>query len=215
MKRDIDFHSQFVTDHKKQRIEEVLKYRTNHITVALEDIYQPQNASAVLRSCDCFGVQKVHIIENKNSYKINPDVTMGCEKWLDLVYYNDKGNNSLDCMNDLKNKGYLTVATTLEKVDTTLEDLPLDKPIALFFGSEKDGLTNDIIGNADIRMKIPMYGFSQSFNISVSAAITLHHLNLKLQQSEIKWQLSEEEKTAIRLDWFKKINGIENRLLNN
>lgn len=206
-----EFHARFVTDHKKERIEEVLKFRTRHITVVLEDIYQPQNASAVLRSCDCFGIMDVHIIENKNRYKINPDVTMGCEKWLNLQKYNTLENNSVECLETLKQNQYMTVATSPEKVDFSLEELPLDKPIALFFGSEKDGLTQEVIEKADIRMKIPMYGFSQSFNISVSAAITLHRLSQKLHQSEINWQLSEIEKDEIRLDWYKKINGIEMR----
>src|SRR6185312_4838580 len=96
--------SQFVTEERKKRFEEVLQNRTRHIAIALEDIYQPHNASAVLRSCDCFGIQDVHIIENENKYTVNPDVALGSEKWLTLQRYNDE--QSLDnCINTLRAKG--------------------------------------------------------------------------------------------------------------
>uniref|UniRef100_UPI003217F338 TrmH family RNA methyltransferase n=1 Tax=uncultured Draconibacterium sp. TaxID=1573823 RepID=UPI003217F338 len=180
--------------------------RTRHITIALEDIYQSQNASAVLRTCDCFGIQDVHIIENRNEFQDNSEVSLGSSKWLNLKKYNEAENNSLEAIKQLKQQGYRIVATTPHKNDQELQDFDIAKgKTALVFGSELPGLTNTILSEADEFLKIPMYGFTESFNISVSAAIILHHLTLKMRQTEgLQWQLSQEEKDALKLEWIRK-----------
>lgn len=195
----------FVSDNKKTLFEEIIEYRTKHITVVLEDIFQPHNASAVLRTCDCFGIQNVHIIENKNAYKINPDVALGSSKWLNLYKYNQTENNTIATFNSLRQQGYRIVATTPHKNDCTLDELNLDSKIALVFGTELNGLSETAIKNADEFVKIPMYGFTESFNISVSAAIILHHLTEKLRKSSISWKLTNKEKTEIKLNWVKNV----------
>lgn len=195
--------SEFVSEHKKDLFEQVLSKRTRHLTIALEDVYQSQNASAVLRSCDCFGVQDVHIIENKNIYSVNKDVSLGSSKWLTLHKYNELENNTKACIDDLKRKGYKVVATTPHTKDVMLDDLPIDEPIALIFGTEKEGLSDIAMEEADAFMKIPMYGFTESFNISVSAALCLHTLSEKIRRSDVDWELTEEEKEEIRLEWSK------------
>lgn len=194
---------EFVSEHKKDLFEQVLSKRTRHLTIVLEDVYQSQNASAVLRSCDCFGVQDVHIIENKNIYNVNKDVALGSSKWLTLHKYNKLENNTRICISELKKRGYKVVATTPHTKEVMLDDLPVDQPIALMFGTEKEGLSEIAMEEADAYMKIPMYGFTESFNISVSAALCLHTLSGKIKSSEIDWQLSEEEKEIIRLGWCK------------
>ena len=199
-----EFLSYYITDRKKQIICDNIKERTRYITVVLEDIFQPQNASAVLRTCDCFGIQDVHIIENQNAYNINPDVVLGATQWLTLKNYNKKENNTLDAIKELKSKGYRIIATTLSDKNTSLNDFQLNKgKSALFFGTEQTGLSSDVIENADEFLKIPMYGFTESFNISVSAAIILHDLTLKLRQSEINWHLSETEQDELKVNWVK------------
>jgi tRNA (guanosine-2'-O-)-methyltransferase len=196
---------QFVLERRKSLIDSLIQYRTRYITVVLEDIYQSQNASAVLRTCDCFGIQDVHIIENKNKFNINPDVTLGSNKWLTLTKYTKKEKNSLSSIKSLKDKGYRIAATTPHTNDTNLEDYDLSKgKTALVFGTELRGLSDDIINNADEYIKIPMHGFTESFNISVSAAIILHHLTYHLRKSNINWQLSEDEKKEVKLEWLKK-----------
>jgi tRNA (guanosine-2'-O-)-methyltransferase len=196
----------FITQNKLQRFEEVLLYRTRYITVVLEDIYQPHNASAVLRTCDCFGIQDVHIIENQNAYQVNPDVALGSSKWLDLISYSGSIENSPTAIKSLKEKGYRIVATTPHKDDVTLQKLSLEKgPIALVFGTEMRGITGGTLEMADEFMKIPMYGFTESFNISVSAALALFYLTEKLRSSEISWQLTENEKLDIRLNWARRV----------
>jgi tRNA (guanosine-2'-O-)-methyltransferase len=191
----------FTTDNKTLLFNRIIEERTRHITVVLEDIFQPHNASAVLRTCDCFGVQDVHIIENKNTYHVNPDVALGSFQWLNLVKYDGLKNNTTGAYKVLKEKGYRIVATTPHKNDVMLDELPLDEKMAFVFGTELKGLSQEAIDNADAYVKIPMYGFTESFNISVAASIILHHVIEKLKKSSIKWQLSEQEKIDIKLNW--------------
>ena len=196
---------EFVSEHKKQLFEEKIQFRTKYLTVVLEDIYQPHNASAVLRTSDCFGIQDVHIIENRNKYEVNPDVALGASKWLTLKKYNQHKENTLEAYRALRKEGYRIVATTPHADGVMLEDLPLDKKTALVFGTEMRGLTSTAIENADAWVKIPMYGFTESFNISVSAAIMLHHLSEKLRKSKLPWQLRATDKTEILTDWARSV----------
>jgi tRNA (guanosine-2'-O-)-methyltransferase len=201
----INYLEQFITQKRLNLFHQILNQRTRYITVVLEDIYQSQNASAVLRTADCFGIQDIHIIENKNAYQINPDVALGSYKWLNLVKYNNQKHNTLEAISDLKKQGYRIVATTPHTKDVNLEDFDVTRgKAALFFGTELNGLSDIMIDNADEYIKIPMVGFTESFNISVSVAIILHHLTSSLRKSEVDWQLSDNEKEKILLEWLKK-----------
>ena len=152
----LEFLSRFITDERKQRFEQVLAYRTRHITVMLEDIFQPHNASAVLRSCDLTGVQDIHIVENSYTYDINPDVVMGSTKWLDIHRYNELEFNTPSAIEYLKGRGYQIVATCPHRDDFLPETLPLDQPVALVFGTEKTGITDYVMEHADRFVRIPM-----------------------------------------------------------
>lgn len=200
----IDYLTQFISETRREKFEEVLNYRTRHITIALEDLYQPHNASAVLRSCDIFGIQDIHIIENKHAYTVNKDIAMGSPKWLNLHKYRNTDNNTLDCINKLKAKGYRIVATSPHKNGYELKDLPVDKPLALIFGTELTGISDTVREHADEFVAIPMFGFTESFNISVTAAICLHSLVNKLHETNVDWHLNEEEKDELRLHWLRK-----------
>ncbi len=195
--------SQFMLERRFLLLDEVLNKRTDYLTVVLEDIFQAQNASAVLRTCDCFGVQNVHVIENDYNYKINPDVAMGADKWLDIHFYDKELNNTKAAITKLKNDGYRIVATSPHKNDVNLEAFDLSKgKFALVFGSELNGISDIVREEADEFLKIPMYGFTESFNISVSAAICLHHLVWKLHQSDIDWHLDDETIKDMKLEWL-------------
>ena len=200
-----DYLFEFVSENKQQKFASIIQNRSKHITVVLEDIFQSHNASAVLRSCDLFGVQDVHIIENQNKYHVNPDVALGSSKWLNLQYYSKSENNTIDCFNQLRSQGYKIVATTPHKDDCLLEELPLDQKVALVFGTELHGLSDEAMQNADAFVKIPMYGFTESFNISVSAAIILFYLTEKMRKMEISWSLSETEKLTTMIEWAKQV----------
>lgn len=191
----------FVSEERKRRFDEIIKYRTRHITVVLEDIYQPHNASAILRTCDLTGVQDVHIIENKNRYEVNPEVALGSSKWLTLKKHNTKDENTLEAFNSLKDSGYTVVATTPHEKAMDLDSVPINNKIALVFGTEQTGLSDLAIRSADINLCIPMFGFTESYNISVSAALVLFNLTQRLRDSSIEWKLSSNELTDILLDW--------------
>jgi len=210
--------SGFVTPRRNHLFNRVLTYRTRYITIALEDIYQSNNASAVLRTSDCFGIQDVHVIENNNEYDLNSEVTMGSEKWLNLIKYNKYKNNSGYSLKALRKKGYRIVATTPHLKSTLLPDFDISKgKFAIFLGTELTGLSKTILNNADEYLKIPMFGFSESYNISVSAALILQSMVQKLHSSDINWQLTKQEKNIIKLEWLrrsiKKVELIEQNYL--
>jgi tRNA (guanosine-2'-O-)-methyltransferase len=200
-----EYLESFVTESRLNLFEKVLTYRTNYITVVLEDIYQSQNASAVLRTCDCFGIQNVHVIENRNAFDVNKEVALGSSKWLAINKYNEGDNNSLQAIRSLKDKGYRIVATTPHKNDRYLQDFDLFMgKTALVFGSELPGISDIVLNEADEFLKIPMYGFTESYNISVSAAIVLHHLSEKLRQKPKEfWQLTPKERNEVKLEWLR------------
>ncbi|MEX0608238.1 MAG: RNA methyltransferase [Balneolaceae bacterium] len=201
----IEYLRGFTTESRWQKIEEVVEQRTRHITVVVEDIYQPHNASAVLRSCDGFGIQDVHIIENRNPFEASDQVTIGADRWLTLHRYNEpKTNNTKHCFDKLKSEGYQVIATTPHEEESNLNDFPIDDKIALVFGSELEGISEQAKAMADGFLKIPMSGFSESFNISVSAAICLHNVSRRLRSSNNNWRLTTDEIELLKIEWLKK-----------
>ncbi len=200
----LDHLLSFITAKRNALFDKVLENRTRHITVVLEDIYQAQNASAVLRTCDLTGIQDVHIIENKNKYDVNPDVALGSSKWLNLIKYNEHPENTLVAYEKLRASGYRIVATTPHKHEQLVDEIDLDGKMALVFGTELKGLSDEAINQADEYLRIPMHGFTESYNISVSAALILYSLANKLRQTDIGWQLSEDERLDIKLDWARR-----------
>ncbi|MEP3838462.1 MAG: RNA methyltransferase [Algibacter sp.] len=190
----------YLTEHRKSRFSEVLQERTKHFTVATEDVYQLHNTSAVMRTCDVFGIQELNIVEEVNSKSIDREIAMGAQKWVDLNRYGSVKN----CIKDLKQNGYQIVATTPHTDDCELYDFDVTKKSCFFFGRETEGLSKDVLDEADCYLKIPMVGFTESLNISVSAAIILQHVTTKLKKTAINWQLTEPEILEKRLDWCKK-----------
>lgn len=180
-----------------------LSFRTRYITVAVENLYQPQNASAVLRTCDCFGIQNVNVIEQYNQYRVNPEIAMGADQWLTVKKYSGSPSVTLDAISDLRSAGYRIVATTTHTHDVSLPEFDLQKgKVALFFGTERRGLTKDVLDNADEFLRIPMYGFTESFNISVSVAIILSNLIERLHKSDADWHLSSADYDEVLLIWL-------------
>lgn len=198
------FLSPMVNDNRSELIEQVLKSRTRYISVILEDIYLPQNASAVLRTCDCFGIQDVHIIENRNRYELNPEVERGAAQWLTLKKYNQSRNNTGAAIDEIKKAGYRIVATTPHHGSSELAEFDISGgKTAIMFGTERRGLSEIALEKADEFIKIPMVGFTESLNLSVAAAIILHQLSLRLSNSDLDWHLKESEYEQIRLQWYK------------
>lgn len=193
------FLENIISENRKNRILQVLQNRTKHFTVVVEDVFQMHNTSAVMRCCEVFGIQEMHVIEQRYGKSIDKEIAMGAQKWVDIASFDSVSN----CIGNLKSKGYQIIATTPHDNDCLLEDFDISKPGALFFGTERDGLSSEIIDNADGFLKIPMVGFTESLNISVSAAIILQNITSKLRKSNINWQLSENEILEKRLEWVK------------
>ena len=196
----LNYLEDFISKERKERFLEVLEERTKFLTVAIEDVYQMHNTSAVLRSCEIFGIQDAYVIEARNQKVLDKNIAMGAEKWVDVHSY----SSTSSCIQTLKDKGYQIIATTPHKNDSLLHDFIIDQKTALFFGTEKDGLSDEVLSKADGFLKIPMSGFTESFNISVSAAIILQHLSIQLKKSDLNWRLTEDEKLDKRLDWTQK-----------
>lgn len=190
----------FITENRKQKFDEVLKNRTKHFTIAVEDVYQLHNTSAVMRSCEVFGIQDLHTIEQKFSKTIDKEIALGAEKWVDIHRHSSTQN----CLDSLKNQGYQIVATTPHADAHVLDNFDITKPSAIFFGTEKNGLSQEIMDQANTFIKIPMYGFTESLNISVSAAIVINNITNKLRNSTLNWKLSDEEILEKKIDWMRK-----------
>ncbi|MEQ1839777.1 MAG: RNA methyltransferase [Verrucomicrobiales bacterium] len=197
----IEFLGRQITDNKRGKIATVLNERTRHLTVLLEDIYQPHNASACLRSCDCLGLQDVHIVESRNDYRPNNNVSMGSSKWLTLHRY----HRPESAIETLKVKGYRLIATSPNEDGYDLLNLPIDKPVALLFGSEHKGLSDSAMAAAEGYLRIPMFGFTESFNISVTLALAISRLVERLRESALDWKLKDEEKKELTLRFYRSI----------
>ena len=211
----LDYLETIITKERKQRFIEVLQYRSKHFTIAVEDVFQLHNTSAVMRSCEVFGIQELNVIEQRFGKRIDKQIAMGAQKWVDIIRH----KNSLECIASLRSKGYQIIATSPHNDSTFLEDFDISRPSAIFFGTEKEGLSEEVLKNADGFLKIPMVGFTESLNISVSAAIIIQNLMQRLRASDINWKLTEEEILYKRLDWSRKsikdIDFIERRFYEN
>lgn len=197
--RLLTYLEDFITHERKERFTEILSNRTQHFTVAIEDIFQMHNASAVIRTCEVFGVQTAHIIEEKYGKRLDAKIAMGAEKWVTTHRY----AQVQPCIDTLKAQGYQIVATLPTPTAVPLQEFDITPKSAFFFGTERDGLSQQVISRADVFLTIPMVGFTESLNISVSVAIILQYLTTKLRSSALNWQLSEEEQLLLRLQWTK------------
>ncbi len=196
----------FITENRKEGFLRVLKNRTKHFTIAMEDVFQLHNTSAVMRSCEVFGIQELNVIEQKFGKSIDKEIAMGAEKWVDI----NRFSSIQDCITNLKGKGYQIIATTPHNDSCLLHEFDITKPSALFFGTERDGLSEEVMQQADGFLKIPMVGYTESLNISVSAAIIIQDVTNRLRQSDINWELTDDEVLEKRLDWTRKsIKDIE------
>ena len=190
----------FITEERKERFLQVISARTNHFTVAMEDVFQMHNTSAVVRTCEVFGVQQAHSIEGRFGKRLDAKIAMGAQKWVDVFRYND----TQSCIDALRAQGYQIVATTPHKDAYLLNDFDISKKSAFFFGTEKEGLSQQVLSQADTYLKIPMVGFTESLNISVAVAIVLQQLTDKLRCSQVAWQLTDEERLSTLINWTKK-----------
>lgn len=199
----IAYLSDFITEKRLGRIKEVASKRTNHFAVALENLFQGHNASAVLRTCDCFGIQNVFAIENVNKFQPNEEIALGAEKWLNINHFNDEKSVE-KCYAELRSQGYKIAATTPHGNPVPVEEMDVTKPIALVFGTEKEGLSEQALAGADFTVALPMYGFTESFNISVSAALFMQKIIDKSIAQKVDRFIDKNEQKILIASWILK-----------
>lgn len=205
VKEQVEYLSEFVTDYKNDLFRRLIAERTSYVTMVLEDFYQQHNCSAVLRSCDCFGIQNVHIIENMNTFTDNSEISMGASDWLTIHRHRKRENNTIETIDILKSQGYRIIATTPHEQDTFIDQIDLHNgKMAFCMGTELTGLSDDVLTRADEFVKVPMYGFTESYNVSVCAALLMYSVVQRLRQTEIDWHLSDEERDQVLFAWYKR-----------
>lgn len=196
----LNYLETIITENRREKFLDVLSRRTKHFTVAIEDLFQLHNTSAVMRSCEIFGIQELNVVEEKYGKTIDKEIAMGAQKWVDV----NRFSSITDCITNLKGKGYRIIATSPHEDSCLLEDFDISQPAAFFFGTERLGLSEEVMQQADGFLKIPMFGFTESINVSSSAAIIIQSVSSKLRSSDIQWQLTEQEMLEKRIDWARK-----------
>ncbi|GGP04334.1 tRNA (guanosine(18)-2'-O)-methyltransferase [Cloacibacterium rupense] len=197
LQETFDYLKQFLTDERLSKIEHFSKESSDFVLPVMEDVYQFRNAAAIVRSVEACGFHHVVALEEENVFNPNLKVTKGAETWVQV----EKMPNNLDSLKEIKSRGYRILAVSPEKNATMLPDYEVKEPIALVFGTELEGVSDEILDFADETLAIPMYGFTKSFNVSVAAAICMYELKQKLMKSGIDYQLSEEKLLEMKIRW--------------
>ena len=194
-----DYLQQFLTNERLSKIEHFSKESSDFVLPVMEDVYQFRNAAAIVRSVEACGFHHVVALEEENVFNPNLKVTKGAETWVQV----EKMPNNLDSLKEIKSRGYRILAVSPEKNATMLPDYEVKEPIALVFGTELEGVSDEILDFADETLAIPMFGFTKSFNVSVAAAICMYELKQKLMKSGIEYQLYEEKLLELKIRWAK------------
>jgi len=201
-----DYLLPYVTANKLGKFEQMLSQRTRALTVVLEDIFKPHNASAVLRTVECMGIQDVHIVEDKNRFNPSTYVMRGSGKWLTIYHHQMKPGiqNIETCIQGLKKTGYQIWATTPHTSAVDYSELDIRQKTAVVFGAEETGISQYVLDHADQLVRIPMRGFTESFNISVSAGIILEKYGQQVRNN-LDWQLLPDEAAHLKLKWMQSV----------
>ena len=190
----------YLTDRRRSLLLDKAAQRTRFITVVMEDLYQAHNTSAVMRSCDVYGIQDLHLVEQRFGKRMDREIAMGAQKWVDLHRY----QNTHDCLDQIKAKGYRLIATSPHESSVSLPDFKITEPVALIFGTEKEGISQEVMDRCDECLSIPMYGFTESLNVSVSAAIVLYQLSQQLRAVDLPWKLSHQDQLILIDAWTRR-----------
>lgn len=197
--KTFEYLKQFLTDERLSKIEFYAQESSDFVLPVMEDIFQFRNAAAIVRSVEACGFHKIVAMESENEFNPNLRVTKGAETWVEV----EKMPHQLESLKKIKEKGYKILAVSPEKNATMLPDYDLKEPVALVFGTEKEGVTEEILDFADETLAIPMYGFTKSFNVSVAAAICFYDLKQKLVKSDLDYKLSNEKLWELKVRWAK------------
>ena len=205
---ELTYLQSFMLEGSIARFKEMLEERTRHLTIVMDNVVDPYNISAVMRTAECFGIQDLHLLETDRPFKAARKIQRGSVQWVDLYKYKPGEESALQCIRQLKDKGFKIVATTPHTRQQSVAELDITQPIALVLGQERDGVSELMKQHADEFVVIPMQGFTESLNISVAASIMIYELNKRLRESSINYHLSEKEKFNIMAKWT--YNSLEN-----
>ena len=198
IEEQVKYLREFVVDDKNALFERLIQERTDYVTIVMEDLYQSHNQSAVMRSADCYGIQNVHLIENRNRYDSTSTVSQGAREWLTIHRHRKSGNNTPEALAELKSAGYRIIATTPHTNDVLVDELDLAKgKMAFILGTELTGVSDTVFEQADEFVKVPMYGFTESLNVSVCGAIIMYSVMQRLRRSGIDWHLTDKRKREV------------------
>ncbi len=204
IEEQVKYLREFVVDDKNALFERLIQERTDYVTIVMEDLYQSHNQSAVMRSADCYGIQNVHLIENRNRYDSTSTVSQGAREWLTIHRHRKSGNNTPEPLAEMKSAGYRIIATTPHTNDVLVDELDLAKgKMAFILGTELTGVSDTVFEQADEFVKVPMYGFTESLNVSVCGAIIMYSVMQRLRRSGIDWHLTDKRKSEVLFQWYK------------
>lgn len=199
--RSIACLKEFMTPERYAVLRATVSMRTRYMTVLAENMYHGQNAAALIRHCEAFGVQEMHTVETLCSFEPNPDVARGTEQWVDVRRH----ASTAEAVAALRSEGYRIVATTPHREDVTPETFDVGRgPFALVFGTEHAGISDEVIASADEFLRIPMCGMVESLNVSASAAILIYMLSERVRLSAVDWQMSRADEAAVLDRWMRR-----------
>src|SRR6056300_1910238 len=191
-----------LTDHKRQLFQDKVAQRTRHFSLALEDMMKSQNASALMRTADAFGIHRVDVYDKNERFNVSSGISKGVEKWLDASFFNtyNEGNQE-NWVRQLKSTGRKLYVTAVDPRARPIESIDASVSATICFGNEQEGATSLLQSMADELIYIPMQGFVESFNVSVSCGIVLHHLSHRMELSGIERGLEEEDELNTLIEW--------------
>lgn len=197
--RRIAHLSQFVTDERAVVLRSALDMRTNYMTIMAENTFHPQNASALVRHCEAFGVQNIHTVETLCKFNPNVNIVKGTDKWIDIRRH----HSTSEALRALKSDGYRIVATTPHRESCTPETFDVKRgKFALVLGTEHAGISDEVLASADEYLRIPMCGMVESLNVSASAAILIYILSQRMREQVADWQLGDDDRAAVMFRWL-------------
>lgn len=200
MQEKIEADLPHITEHRRDLLVKVVQNRTRHFCMVLEDLFDPHNISAVIRTAEVFGLEDVHVIEEVNPYKVNKSILKGSIKWMNIYLHKKR----MACMEHLRKKGYrIAVAST--NTNNSVLDLDLSQPTAFYLGSEFTGNHPDTLAAADCEFKLPQYGITESMNVSVAGGVLMCYLDHFMQQKgRQNFTLSPKERDELLLEWLER-----------
>lgn len=195
----IEALAQFMTPERFETLCRTVRMRTRYMTVLAENMFHGQNAAALVRHCEAFGVQRMHTVETLCRFEPSAAVVRGTDRWVDVRRH----RSTAAALAALKDAGYRIVATTPHREDVTPETFDVGRsPFALVFGTEHAGISDEVVAAADEFLRIPMCGMVESLNVSASAAILIYQLSERMRRTVPDWRLSPAEQTEVLYDWM-------------